>query len=83
MENIPPLQLEAPEACHLLPSIETVLGDDVLIMTRLSRLVDSLLVSNTLVKVYDRPLTPVDSNLIFFFHLTNDKIVFVENINIC
>lgn len=67
MENIPPLQLEAPEACHLLPSIETVLGDDVFIMTRLSKLIDSLLSSPTMVKAFTRPLTPIDSNSIGYF----------------
>lgn len=61
LENIPPLQLEAPEACHLLPSIETVLGDDVFIMTRLNKLIDALPSSNTILKVFERPLTPFDS----------------------
>ncbi|CAF0814844.1 unnamed protein product, partial [Brachionus calyciflorus] len=64
LENIPPLQLEAPEACHLLPSIETVLGDDVFIMTRLSKLIDNLSISPTMAKVYDRPLTPFDNSVV-------------------
>jgi len=61
LENITPFQLEGPEACHLLPSIETVLGDDVLIMTRLGKLLDSLPVSPINVKISERPLTPFDS----------------------
>lgn len=86
LENIPPLQLEAPEACHLLPSIETVLGDDVFIMTRLSKLIDNLLSSPTMVKAYVRPLTPFDSkfnsklkNFDFNFSMYKDSIV--PNIN--
>jgi dynein heavy chain len=66
LESIPSMQLESPEACHLLPSIETVLGDDVFIMTRLNRVIDSLPPSPTNVKIFDRPLTPFDSNVIFF-----------------
>lgn len=63
LENISPLQLEAPEACHLLPSIETVLGDDVFIITRLNKLIDVLPASSTNVKINDRPLTPFDSKI--------------------
>ena len=66
LENIMPFQLEAPEACHLLPSVETVLGDDVLIMTRLGKLMDSLPASLINVKISERPLTPVDSKFIGF-----------------
>lgn len=55
------MQLEAPEACHLLPSIETVLGDDISIMTKLNKLIDALPLSASSVKVTDRPLTPFDS----------------------
>ena len=67
LENISPLQLDAPEACHLLPSIETVLGDDVYIMTRLNKLMDTMPSSSTNVKFYERPLTPFDSK----FYLLN------------
>jgi dynein heavy chain len=58
LENLPHLLLELPEACHLLPSSETVLGDDLYIMTRLNRLIDVMPSSKSNVKVYDRPLTP-------------------------
>ena len=62
LDNISPLQLESPEAGHLLPSIETVLGDDISIMTKLNKLIDSLPLTSTSVKISDRPLTPFDSN---------------------
>ena len=57
------MQLESPEACHLLPSIETVLGDDIFIMTKLNKLIDNLEISNNNVKAYDRPYSPIDSKL--------------------
>jgi hypothetical protein len=63
LDNIPPMLLEAPEACHLLPSIETVMGDDIAIMTKLNKLIDNLPLSSTSVKVTERPLTPFDSKL--------------------
>lgn len=64
LESIPAYQLEAPEACHILPSpLETVLGDDVFILTRLNRLIDAMPPSSTNLKLFDRPLTPFDSNL--------------------
>jgi hypothetical protein len=62
LENISPLQLEYPEACHLLPSNETVLGDDLLIMSRLNKLIDAMPLSPTNIKLIERPLTPFDSN---------------------
>ena len=62
-ENISLMQLEAPEACHLLPSIETVLGDDIFIMTKLNKLIDNLEITNNNVKAYDRPYSPIDSML--------------------
>ena len=65
LENIGAFQLEAPEACHLLPSAEAVLGDDVLIMTRLGKLMDSLPSSQINVKLNERPLTPTDSKNFF------------------
>lgn len=61
LENIGTYQMEQPEACHLLNSMETVLGDDVLIMSRLSKLMDSLPSSQINVKINERPLTPIDS----------------------
>ena len=64
LDNIPPLLLEAPEACHLLPSIETVLGDDIAIMTKLNKLIDNLPLSHTSVRVTERPLSPFDSNFL-------------------
>lgn len=73
LEAIPPYQLEAPEACHLLSSpSETVLGDDVYIMTRLNKLIDSMPPSATNIKLFDRPVTPFDSKffiLNFYFIL--------------
>jgi hypothetical protein len=66
LEAIPHLQLESPEACHLLPSCETVLGDDVYIMTRLNKLCDSMLFSSSSLKLYDRPLTPFSGVFISF-----------------
>ena len=68
LENILPYQLEAAEACHLQPSVESVLGDDVLIMTRLGRLMDCLPSSNINVKINERPLTPIDSGRLNFFY---------------
>ncbi len=68
LENISPLQLDAPEACHLLPSLETVLGDDVYIMTRVNKLIDTMPSSKTNVKFYERPLTPFDSKN-YLYHL--------------
>lgn len=68
LDAISPYQLEAPEACHLLfsPS-ETILGDDVYIMTRLNKLIDSMSPSTTNVKLFDRPITPFDSNNLAIF----------------
>lgn len=64
LEAIPPYQLEAPEACHLLSSpSETVIGDDVYIMTRLNKLIDSMPPSSTNIKLFDRPVTPFDSKI--------------------
>ena len=71
LENIMPYQLEAPEACHLLPSVETVLGDDVMIMTRLGKLMDCLPSSSINVKISERPLTPINSKLIFLCYQRN------------
>ena len=62
LENIMPYQLDGPEACHLLTSVEAVLGDDVNIMTRLGKLMDTLPSSAINIKISERPLTPVDSN---------------------
>ena len=62
--GISPMQLEAPEACHLLPSVESVIGDDIYMMTRFSKLVDTLPASSSNVKIYDRSLTPLESNLL-------------------
>lgn len=56
-----PFQLEGPEACHLLPSLETVLGDDILVMSKLAKLIDTLPSSALNFKLSDRPLTPIDS----------------------
>jgi len=61
LENIGGYQLEAPEACHLVASVESILGDDVMIMTKLIKLMDSLPTSQINVKLNDRPLTPFDS----------------------
>ena len=62
LENtISPIQLDAPEACHLLPSIETYLGDDVYIMSRLNKLIDTMPASPTNVRYFERPPTPIDS----------------------
>jgi hypothetical protein len=41
--------------------MESVLGDDVSIMTKLSKLLDAMPSSQINVKLIDRPLTPVDS----------------------
>ena len=68
LENLPHLLLEVPEACHLLPSSETVLGDDLYIMTRLNRLIDIMPSSKSNIKLYDRPLTPFDGWFINLKH---------------
>ncbi len=59
--NISPIQLDAPEACHLLPSVETYLGDDVYIMSRLNKLIDAMPSSSTNVRFFERSPTPIDS----------------------
>lgn len=61
LENIPHLQLELPEACHLLQSSETILGDDLYVISRLSKVLDALPSSKTNPKLYNRPLTPFES----------------------
>ena len=76
LENIPHLILELPEACHILPSTETILGDDLYIMTRLNRLMDSLPISKSNVKVYDRPLTPFNGpNMVAVNSTSNNPII--------
>lgn len=63
LENIPHLQLELPEACHLLQSSETVLGDDLYVITRLNKLIDALPSPKSKSKLYDRPLTPFEGKI--------------------
>lgn len=75
-ESIPPYQLEAPEACHLLPSpSETVIGDDVYIMTRLNKLIDAMPPSPTNYKLFNRPVTPFDSNNLIIFSMTVNRFI--------
>jgi dynein heavy chain, axonemal len=61
LENISHLQLELPEACHLLQSSETILGDDLYVVSRLSKVLDALPSSKANPKLYSRPLTPFES----------------------
>lgn len=75
-ESIPPYQLEAPEACHLLPSpSETVIGDDIYIITRLNKLIDAMPPSPTNFKLFNRPVTPFDSNNLIIFSMTVNRFV--------
>jgi len=71
LENIMPFQLEGPEACHLLPSVETILGDDILVMSKLAKLIDTLPSSTLNIKISDRPLTPIDSKHFYFEKFSN------------
>ncbi|XP_035829673.1 dynein heavy chain 5, axonemal isoform X2 [Aplysia californica] len=65
--------LEVPEACHLHPNIETLLGDDQYIFTRLNKVFDSMPASPTLShKLFPRPPTP------FSARVTKDKVKEVE-----
>ncbi|KAK3577475.1 hypothetical protein CHS0354_032326 [Potamilus streckersoni] len=53
--------LEVPEACHLHPSVETLLGDDQYVFTRLNKIYDGMPSSETLMhKLFPRPPTPFD-----------------------
>lgn len=80
LENIGGYQLEAPEACHLVSSIESVLGDDVMIMTKLSKLMDFLQSTQINVKLNDRPLTPFDNSSVPQINLNStNSLVFSSN----
>ncbi|ESO89151.1 hypothetical protein LOTGIDRAFT_229063 [Lottia gigantea] len=51
--------LDVPEACHLHPNVETLLGDDQYIFTRLNKIFDAMPSSPTLThKLFPRPPTP-------------------------
>uniref|UniRef100_A0A2C9K4Z2 AAA+ ATPase domain-containing protein n=1 Tax=Biomphalaria glabrata TaxID=6526 RepID=A0A2C9K4Z2_BIOGL len=59
IDSISQYFLEVPEACHLHPNIETLLGDDQYVFTRLNKIFDAMPVSPTLShKLFPRPPTP-------------------------
>ncbi|GFN75495.1 dynein beta chain, ciliary [Plakobranchus ocellatus] len=59
LEGINQHFLEVPEGCHLHPNIETLLGDDQYIFTRLNKIFDSMPTTPTLShKLFPRPPTP-------------------------
>ncbi|XP_064629693.1 uncharacterized protein LOC135488785 isoform X2 [Lineus longissimus] len=61
LEGLPNHMLEVPEACHLHPYGETILGDDQYVFTRLNKVFDAMPASETLTNkevVFKRPLTP-------------------------
>ncbi|XP_074662754.1 uncharacterized protein LOC141915202 [Tubulanus polymorphus] len=61
LESIPIHLLEAPEACNLHPSSETILAVDQYVFTRLNRLLDCMPSSDTLShQLFPRPPTPFD-----------------------
>ncbi|XP_059166583.1 dynein axonemal heavy chain 8-like [Physella acuta] len=64
MDGITQHFLEVPEACHLHPNIETLLGDDQYIFTRLNKIFDSMPATPTLShKLFPRPPTPFSARL--------------------
>ncbi|CAF0936921.1 unnamed protein product [Rotaria sordida] len=61
LESLSIHQLDAPEACHLHSTNETNLGDDLLIINRLNRILDALPANISLsAAVHQRPNTPVE-----------------------
>ncbi|CAF3351101.1 unnamed protein product [Rotaria sp. Silwood1] len=61
LESLSIHQLDAPEACHLHSTNETNLGDDLLIINRLNRIIDALPANISLsTAVHQRPSTPVE-----------------------
>ncbi|CAL1527205.1 unnamed protein product [Lymnaea stagnalis] len=59
MDGLSQHYLEVPEACHLHPNVETLLGDDQYIFTRLNKIFDAMPASATLShKLFPRPPTP-------------------------
>ncbi|CAF0874114.1 unnamed protein product [Rotaria sordida] len=61
LESLSIHQLDAPEACHLHSTNETNLGDDLLIINRLNRILDALPANTSLsAAVHQRPNTPVE-----------------------
>ncbi|CAF3476774.1 unnamed protein product [Rotaria socialis] len=61
LESLSIHQLDVPEACHLHSTNETNLGDDLLIINRLNRIIDALPTNISLsAAVHQRPNTPVE-----------------------
>ncbi|XP_025098007.1 LOW QUALITY PROTEIN: dynein gamma chain, flagellar outer arm-like [Pomacea canaliculata] len=59
LDGIGNLFLDVPEGCHLHPNVETLLGDDQYIFTRLNRIFDVMPSTPTLShKLFPRPPTP-------------------------
>ncbi|XP_077977225.1 dynein axonemal heavy chain 8-like isoform X3 [Glandiceps talaboti] len=59
LENLPNHSLDVPEACGIHPSMETILGDDQYVFTRLNAIIDAMPESNTLSHaLIQRPPTP-------------------------
>lgn len=59
LDGINPLFLDVPEGCHLHPNVETLLGDDQYIFTRLNKIFDVMPSTPTLShKLFPRPPTP-------------------------
>jgi dynein heavy chain len=73
LESLSVHQLDVPEACHLHSTFETNLGDDVLIISRLNRILDALPPTISLnAAVHQRPNTPIEGlfvqKLFFYFN---------------
>ncbi|KAL5010133.1 hypothetical protein ScPMuIL_012438 [Solemya velum] len=61
LDGIPNHFLEVPEGCHLHPNVETLLGDDQYVFTRLNKVLDAMPSSDTLVhQLFPRPPSPFD-----------------------
>ncbi|XP_052089132.1 uncharacterized protein LOC127725852 isoform X10 [Mytilus californianus] len=59
--NISPHTLDVPEGCHIHPSVETLLGDDQYVFTRLNKVFDAMPSNKSLQhKMFPRPPTPFD-----------------------
>jgi hypothetical protein len=69
--------LDAPEACHLLSSSETVIGDDFLILSRLNKLFDVLPMKIAINNDLQRPPTPLNSKILIT-KIENFKFNFIK-----
>ncbi|XP_076466964.1 uncharacterized protein LOC143298129 [Babylonia areolata] len=59
LDSLSHLFLDVPEGCHLHPNVETLLGDDQYVFTRLNKIFDAMPSTPTLShKLFPRPPTP-------------------------